>query len=140
MITGIRELPEAVKSKKCVKNLGFLNKNEPEGLKKYLATWQEANLLLLPTRAECSAIVFCEAAAYGAPVLTTEIGGNSTYVKKKVNGDRLPLSASGVEFADVLEKWVKNGDLDRLSQGAEQMYRDYNSWKAWGDHFNQVVH
>ncbi|MCD5539992.1 glycosyltransferase [Lactobacillus delbrueckii subsp. lactis] len=105
-----------------------------------MATWQEANLLLLPTRAECSAIVFCEAAAYGAPVLTTETGGNSTYVKKKVNGDRLPLSASGEEFADVLEKWVKNGDLDRLSQGAEQMYRDYNSWKAWGDHFNQVVH
>lgn len=139
LITGIRDLPEAVKSKKYVKNLGFLNKNELEGLKKYLATWQEANLLLLPTRAECSAIVFCEAAAYGAPVLTTETGGNSTYVKKKVNGDRLPLSASGAEFADVLEKWVKNGDLDRLSQGAEQMYRDYNSWEAWGDHFNQVV-
>jgi glycosyltransferase involved in cell wall biosynthesis len=35
---------------------------------------RNSDFLLLPTRAECAGIVFCEASAYGIPVITTLTG------------------------------------------------------------------
>lgn len=138
-ISGIKNLPDKVKTKKFVHNMGFLNKNNPNELKKYLQTWEHSNLLILPTRAECSAIVFCEAAAYGAPVITTETGGNGTYVLNDVNGQRLPLSAVGSDYADVIIEWLQKDKLVRFSNGAHEMYLKNNSWDAWGKHFNEIV-
>lgn len=138
LICGIDALPNNLKNKAFIKNKGFLNKNNPEDLKKYLEAWQQANLLILPTRAECSAIVFSEAAAYGIPVITTDTGGIGTYVLNDVNGERLPLSANGKDYADVIEKWVKDKKLEKYSKGAKELYIKNISWDAWGKHFNEM--
>lgn len=74
-ICGIRDLAHEVTELDFVENLGFLNKNKPEEYQKYLDVWSNSHLLLLPTRAECSAIVFNEASAYGVPILSTDTGG-----------------------------------------------------------------
>ena len=59
-----------------------------------------SHFLILPTRAECSAIVLCEAAAFGLPIVTTDTGGISTYVRQDVNGIRLPLTANAEVYSE----------------------------------------
>lgn len=58
-----------------VEPLGFISKRTEEGQRKLAELLRSSHFLILPTRAEASAIVFCEASAFALPVLTTETGG-----------------------------------------------------------------
>lgn len=63
-----------------VRQHGFISKATPEGRARIRALLHEAHWLLLPTRAECCAVVLAEAAAHAVPALTTAVGGNETAV------------------------------------------------------------
>lgn len=139
IMCGINELPKSVSNKPFIKNMGFLNKNIPGDFDKYQKIWRQADILILPTRAECAGIVFSEAAEYGVPVITTDTGGVGTYVKNNFNGKRLPLSANGNDYADEIECWINNNDISRLSSGASQIYTEEISWTAWKNHFNKTI-
>lgn len=95
--------------------------------------------MILPTRVECSGIVFNEASGFGVPTFTTDTGGISNYVKNGVNGYRLPLSATGEEFADKLEEIIQNDELPSLSANAKKVYEESNSWDAWGKKINVLM-
>jgi glycosyltransferase involved in cell wall biosynthesis len=136
-ICGVRNLSKHVSSLPFVHNLGFLNKNDPKDRQCYLHAWQESNIFILPTRAECAGIVFCEAASFGMPVITTETGGTSSYVVSGENGERLPLSATASDYADVIGKWLVGGKLGALSTKAAHLYAEQYSWHAWEQHFQQ---
>lgn len=138
-ICGIRNLAHEVTELDFVENLGFLNKNKPEEYQKYLDVWSNSHLLLLPTRAECSAIVFNEASAYGVPILSTDTGGISDYVLNDINGWRMPLSAGGDVYATKIKEWIEHDEFARLSAGASDLYQTRNSWKAWGESFKKIV-
>lgn len=56
--------------------VGRLNKNNEEEYARMIEYYQKSNIFILPTKAECSAIVFSEAAMYGLPVFTHITGGN----------------------------------------------------------------
>lgn len=139
LICGIRDLPQYVKNASFVTNLGFLNKNNAEDLKKYCDAWKTSNLLLLPTRAECAGIVFSEASAYGVPVLTTDTGGIGSYVVNGVNGKRLNLMATADDYANVIESWIERDELSRLADNACAFYKNNISWKAWGKKFSEII-
>lgn len=140
-ICGIKDesLPAKLRNLDYIKNVGFLNKNKKTDLKKYLEIWEKTDIFILPTRAECSAIVLNEANAYGVPILTTDTGGLSDYVINDKNGIRMSLNAKGKDYANVIENWIKNNDLERLSIGARDLYITTNSWKAWGENFNLLL-
>ncbi|WP_332125931.1 glycosyltransferase, partial [Escherichia coli] len=55
-----------------------INKNNVEEYQKFIDVLSNADILLLPTIAECYGMVFCEAAAYGLPVVATDTGGISS--------------------------------------------------------------
>lgn len=140
-VCGIRneDFPTELNNVDYVKNVGFLNKNEESDLQKYLDIWENTDIFILPTRAECSAIVLNEANAYGVPILTTETGGLANYVINGINGQRLPLQANGKDYASVIEDWIKDKKLEKLSLGARKLYETSNSWKAWGTKFASVI-
>jgi glycosyltransferase involved in cell wall biosynthesis len=85
---------------KFIRDLGFISKRTPEGRAQLVQLLQTSNFLVFPTRAECSAIVLSEASAFGLPIITTDTGGLSTYVRQGRNGIRLPLSASAETYAE----------------------------------------
>ena len=58
-----------------VEFVGYLDKSRPEDRARLNTLYREAHFFVLPTRNECYGIVFCEAAAYGLPVLATRTGG-----------------------------------------------------------------
>ncbi|WP_338361533.1 glycosyltransferase [Lactobacillus delbrueckii] len=84
-------------------------------------------------------MVFNEASAYGVPILSTDTGGVSDYVFNDVNGWRMPLSASGDDYAIKIEEWIKTDKFSDLSASALNLYQTRNSWKAWGESFKKIV-
>ena len=66
--------------------------------------YEKSHFFLLPTRAECSGIVFTEASAYALPILATNTGGVPEVVIEGKNGFILPLEAKGEEYAKIISR------------------------------------
>lgn len=115
-----------------------MNKNMPEQYQRYVDAIKRSHLLLLPTSAECSAIVFSEAAAYGLPVFTYDTGGIGNYVIDGYNGYRLRLGASANDFSVKIKETLFDGKLTKLSGNALQLYADNLSWSAWSRRFEEL--
>lgn len=138
-IVGIKNLDDKIVNLNFVDYMGFLDKEDEEQYQKYLNAWKQADILLLPTRAECAGIVFNEASAFGVPSLSVDTGGVADYVRNDINGYRMPISANSEDFALKMEEWIRESKLNDLSKGAKAMYRARNSWSAWGNSFNRLL-
>lgn len=114
-----------------VETYGFINKNTAEGREKIKRLLEAATFFILPTRAEAAGIVFCEAAAYGLPALTTNTGGVESYVIDSDTGYCLPLAAGEKEYADIIERTLAEpGTYRRLSENAFQRYKQTLNWSV----------
>lgn len=114
---------------------GFLNKNNPEELNKINEIYLSSNIFIMPTIQECAGIVFSEASSYGLPILTFDTGGVSSYVENKVNGFRLPLGSSYIDFVDKVEDLlIRKKDLYiQLSLNGMKKYDRELNWGVWTD-------
>ena len=100
-------------------------------------TYNKASLFILPTRAECSAIVFSEASMYGLPIFTTDTGGISSYVKNDTNGYRLSLKCNGLDFSNKIVENINN--LQKLSANSRKFYEENLSSNIWKTEFINVI-
>ena len=66
--------------------LGFIDKSTPAGEATIARLLGESHFLCLPSRAECCAIVLCEASAYGLPSVSVRTGGIGSAVTHGANG------------------------------------------------------
>ena len=139
VLCGIDDIPEDYQNRDYIDYLGFLNKNYPEQYTKYIEAIKACHLFLLPTKAECAGIVFCEASAYGLPIYTYDTGGIGDYVKNGINGYRLPLGASPAEFAKQIHSTLDNDSQQQLHEGCLQLYEKELNWKVWSSNFRKIV-
>lgn len=139
VIAGIRTLPQQYEGLPYINHVGFLNKNKPEQYRRYVKLWQEANLFLLPTQAECAGIVYCEASAYGVPIFTYDTGGIGDYVVDGVNGYKLPPTATAADFAACIKRNLDTSSLQALHEGCLSLYKDKLSWSAWSRRFREIM-
>lgn len=118
----------------------FLNKQIPAEREKFESLWHDADFFILPTRFEATAIVFCEASAYGLPSLATATGGVSALVVDGRNGYTLPVDATGVEYADLIASLARDRDrYERLCQTSRQEYEERLNWDSWGRRLAAIV-
>lgn len=89
-IVGINNLPIDNKYDFVV-NHGFVSKSNESGINHLDQLFNKCHFLLVPSIAECSAIVYCEANAYGMPVITHDVGGSSTIIRDNINGKLFQL-------------------------------------------------
>jgi glycosyltransferase involved in cell wall biosynthesis len=80
------EIPATHKNNKSIIAVGFVDKSTVAGENKIIDLLKEASFLILPSRAECFGIVFCEANSYALPAITTNVGGIPSVIKNGVNG------------------------------------------------------
>lgn len=139
-IVGIRELDEKIMSLPYVNYIGFLNKNKPEQYSKLVEVIKKCQLMLLPTVAECSAIAFCEASAYGLPVFSHITGGTQNYVFDGKNGYLLPLGSAPSDFGRKIKECLESGELERMSETAKEVYRERLNWKVWGRAVSNIIY
>ncbi len=119
----------------------FLNKNIEADYNIFLQILEEAHFLFLPTRADCTPIVFCEAAANGIPSITTNTGGVSSYVEDQVSGFCLPYNTSQEEYAELISKTFNDKELYiKLSIQSRKKYFDELNWDAWAKKIKEIIH
>lgn len=138
-IVGIRNLDNNIVNLPFVKNYGFLNKNNPDNYNQLVSIIQQSHCLLLPTKAECSAIAFCESSANGLPIFTYNTGGVSNYVENGKNGYMLPIGSSGHEFGKKISECFQSGELEKMSKTAVDVYNKKLNWTVWGYKFENIL-
>ena len=111
----------------------FLSKDDPVQMKRLDDLLSTANFLLLPTRYDCTPIVFCEANAFGMPVVTTDTGGVSSLISDGKNGIMLPFSARGDRYADAIDSLYRDdARYAALCSSSRATFEERLNWDAWG--------
>jgi glycosyltransferase involved in cell wall biosynthesis len=114
-----------------VTEVGFISKRTLEGQTRLSELLKSAHFLILPTRAECSAIVFSEASAFGLPIITSDTGGISTYVRQGVNGVRIPLSADAEAYAEhIYRLFHDRAAYEAMALAAWEEYKHRLNWES----------
>jgi len=123
-----------------VKVLGFISKMTPVGMRRLEQLLSEAHFLIVPSRAECSAIVFCEANSFGVPCLSTRVGGTPEIIRDGVNGQTFerdaPISAYCAFIADVMSDYTRYQELALSSFGE---YQARLNWDVAGQRIKALL-
>jgi glycosyltransferase involved in cell wall biosynthesis len=76
--------------------------------------------------------VFCEAAAYGLPVVATSVAGIPEILSDREWGLMLPPSARPQEFAEVIRARLADSEsYERMSRSARADFEERLDWSAF---------
>ena len=114
---------------KFAKYLGFISKATPEGRNKINRFLAESHFLILPSRAECYGIVFCEANSFGVPCLSTNVGGIPTIIKDSVNGKTFANGTNIVEYCTYISNLF--ADYSQYKELALSSFNEYQTRLNW---------
>jgi glycosyltransferase involved in cell wall biosynthesis len=118
----------------------FLDKNDREQRERLDRLYRDADFFLLPTRADCYGIVFCEAAAYGVPSIASATGGVAGAIRDGETGFLLPPCATKADYATVIAEVFANPDrLARLKQSCRDAFEARLNWQAWGRRVSDLM-
>ncbi len=118
----------------------FLNKNQENDRITFDDLLCKSHILFVPTRADCTPIVFCEASAYGITTITTDTGGVTSIIKDGINGYALPIQAKPEDYADKISSLIENPKtLERLSLSSRERYDSDLNWDVWGKRMREIL-
>jgi glycosyltransferase involved in cell wall biosynthesis len=118
----------------------FLSKHDPEQRKQIVQLFLDAHFMLLPTRADATPIVTCEASAFGLPTLATDTGGLRGSITDGVNGFLLPPEALGRTYADKIISVIADPPrYHALVVSSRDEYEKNLNWDAWGRSMRSIM-
>ncbi|CAM5321811.1 D-inositol-3-phosphate glycosyltransferase [Afipia felis] len=118
----------------------FLDKNDRAQRERLSRLYLNSDFFLLPTRADCYGIVFCEAAAHGVPSIAPATGGVPGAISDGETGILLPPNATKADYATVIADTFADPDrLARLKQSCRDAYDTRLNWQAWGRSFSDLM-
>jgi len=124
------QTPAGVRSQPFVQVHRFLRRNHPAELQQLHALFSQANLFILPTRAEAFGIVFAEAASFGLPSLACNTGGVSAAIESGKTGVLLDVAASAADFVAQINTLRANPTAYR--QMCLAAFAKYQTQLNWG--------
>jgi len=123
-----------------VRFVSFLSKNDAEGRKQLWALFRAADYFLLPSRQETSGRGFCEASAFGVPILAAETGGVGNVVREGENGFLLPTSARGQDYARLIaETSADESQYRALADRGRTLFETLLNWDTWGRRMRGLI-
>ena len=85
-------------------------------------------------------MIFCEAAAFGLPALSTRTGGIPSIIREGSSGHLLPVEAGGDEFARLItDIFTEPGRYEALCAGARKTYEERLNWDAWAKDWVRIA-
>lgn len=137
-IVGVERPPVDLPS--SARSHGLLNKKIAEDRRRLEALFARAHFFFVPSRAENYGMAFCEAAAFGVPSVTTNVGGIPTIVRHGCTGLALPPDGPAEAFAEAIEAWFRDPVRYReLARSSRADYEERLNWNAFGKRFFEVV-
>lgn len=132
--------PDEVRDHPSVLCEGFLSKDIPEQYNKLQVHFLSADFFILPTRFEAYGLVFCEAAAYGLPVLATNTGGVPTIVKKGETGCLFDLNERGDSYAKRILHSISQPDkYSQMRVAARKRFEEVLNWDSFGSRLKSLI-
>jgi glycosyltransferase involved in cell wall biosynthesis len=119
---------------------GQVSKHTPEGVRRLEGLLGVSHLLILPTEAECAAVVLAEANAFGVPFISNDVGGNSSLVQQNFNGILLPTEADASTWADAAMGILRDRETyEVFSWQAYDFFHKCLSWTNAVKRFQEAV-
>ncbi len=131
--------PELFTKNKNLIVIPFIDKNNPSERKILNNLYADSNFFILPSRKEAYGVVFCEACAFGLPILSSITGGIPTIVKDGVNGYLLPLEANGIDYAKKINDIIDSGEYENLCKSTRQRYEEELNWDVSGQKLAKIL-
>jgi glycosyltransferase involved in cell wall biosynthesis len=126
--------------KQFVKVIGFVDKATQAGREQINRLFRESHFLIVPSRAECYGIVFCEASSFGVPCISTNVGGIPTAVRNDINGQVFELDADIERYCDYIsDLFVDYQRYKKLSLSAFNEYRKRLNWDVAGKEVKKLL-
>lgn len=108
---------------------GFLNKDDENDLRKINNLYLNATYFILLTEAECVGAVFCEAASFGLPVISTNTGGIGSVVNDGKTGMLFNCNEKNRNIGDsILENYKNKQAYKEMSYAAYEKYTNELNW------------
>jgi glycosyltransferase involved in cell wall biosynthesis len=124
--------PPAAIAQDRVTIIPYLDKSDREQRNRLDRLYRDADFFLLPTRADCYGIVFCEAAAYGVPSIAPATGGVPWVVREGETGVLLSTDATKKDYATAISDLIADpGRLAQLRQSSRHAFERRLNWEAW---------
>ena len=122
-----------------VRVIPFLDKHKAEDRQRLNDLLAQASYLIVPTQGDCSPIVFCEAFAYGLPVVTCNVGGVPEIVTQGLNGFVLEPGASEEAFAALIAgNYRDQGAYLAFRRAARDAYERTFNWQQWATSIHEL--
>lgn len=132
--------PENTLDYKDITIISFLNKNTDDGLRKLESLFLSHTFFILPTRFDCTPIVFCEASAYALPILSANTGGVGGHIKEGVNGFLISHEDQGEGYTNkIIELFKDKSTYNQLCLSTRKHYDDYLNWQSWVNSFEKAT-
>lgn len=123
-----------------VKTHGFVSKKTAEGKAFINELLQKSHLMLLPTRADCTPIVFSEANAFALPCISTTVGGIPSIITDGINGFLFDVDAPAVEYARKIVTIIEDKEgYKNLAWSSHKQYLDKLNWKVIGNQLKEYL-
>jgi len=130
-LTIIGSQPPTSKTPPSTRVIPFLNKRTVRGRREFNDILLSSHFMLFPSRADCSPIALCEAAAFGLPVITSDVGGISSIVTPET-GRLLPAGSEPIAYADAIAELMSDSaGYGRMVCAARQRYEESLNWDRW---------
>ena len=118
----------------------FIDKNSNEGMKQLDEIFFQHDLLILPTRFDCTPIVICEASAYGMPSLISNTGGVAGHLKEGKNGFLINYNDTGKGYADkIIEIYSNKEYFESLRKSCRDTYEEILNWDNYGKNLQKIA-
>ena len=118
----------------------YIDKSSAEGQKLFEQILRQSHYLIAPTLFDCFGIVYCEASAYGIPVLTTDVGGISQAVRNGHNGFLFAADAPASDYADkIIDLYTHKDRYANLGRECRKHFETCLNWNVWEKRMNDLL-
>ena len=118
----------------------FLDKGRPDHFALFASIMLSAHFLFLPSRAEAYGQAFCEATAFGVPVIGSTAGGIPTIIRDGETGFLRPADTAGEDFAALIRDAVTTpARYSRMARAAREDYRQRLNWDRFGERLGDTI-
>lgn len=119
---------------------GFLQKDDQEELALLQELFACASFLILPTRADCSPIALCEAAAFGLPAITSAVGGICELVIDGETGITIDKDAGADIYANaILSNFTQKSKYRSLAASSRERFESMLNWPCFVERVCELI-
>jgi glycosyltransferase involved in cell wall biosynthesis len=116
-----------------VVNHGFVSKSTKGGRDLLNDLLMNSHFLILPTKADCTPVVYSEANSFGLPCLTTNVGGIPSIIESGVNGKTFLIGESPLSYVEYICEMVRDREAyNHLCMSSFKQYKNRLNWSTSG--------